>query len=96
MYVLNSFYAEDELGAQSGLAVVTMVLCSGCSGHGTCDYSNYQIEDGASAPDLVPLAYCDCQQGFTGKQCENKIDPCFLLPCPGIQVAKPALLVLHK
>ena len=58
-----SFYAKDSKDAVSAMLVVVVEMCSGCDGHGTCNY------DKLTASELTTnykMAACECNVGYTG------------------------------
>ncbi|XP_061188876.1 mucin-like protein [Saccostrea echinata] len=67
----------DEMGVESPSLDVTIIMCSGCSNNGHCDYENVEATEHA----LNYKAGCICNIGFTGENCEQDIDACVQSPC---------------
>ncbi|XP_061188930.1 uncharacterized protein LOC133197100 [Saccostrea echinata] len=67
----------DNKGEQAAPVDVAVILCSGCSGRGTCNYNDTL----SSASELFKYAKCICDIGYTGQDCENDIDGCAQSPC---------------
>ncbi|XP_062605771.1 uncharacterized protein LOC134267581 isoform X2 [Saccostrea cucullata] len=67
----------DEMGAESPSLDVTIILCSGCSNRGQCDYENVLTTENA----LSYKADCICNIGYSGENCEQDIDACVQSPC---------------
>uniref|UniRef100_A0A8W8MTE0 Uncharacterized protein n=2 Tax=Magallana gigas TaxID=29159 RepID=A0A8W8MTE0_MAGGI len=72
-----SILAEDDMGVQSPALDVTLNLCSGCSNHGNCDFDNLPSSGETGFHKIV----CDCDQGYTGDNCESEVDACLEMPC---------------
>ena len=62
MFVLFSLLAEDDMGVQSPVFQVSINLCSGCNGHGSCDYNNVLSSEIAGFYKTV----CECDTGYFG------------------------------
>ncbi|XP_078333705.1 uncharacterized protein LOC111101935 [Crassostrea virginica] len=72
-----SLLAEDDMGVQSPVFQVSINLCSGCSGHGRCDYDDVLPTENAGSY----KAACDCDLGYFGNDCEKETDACQESPC---------------
>ena len=57
-----SFYAKDSNNAQSPTRDITLIACSGCNGHGTCNFTRTSV---VTRNFLV--AACDCKPAWTGE-----------------------------
>jgi len=55
--------ATDNKGLSSESIEVEIILCSGCSNHGSCDYGLTRNQTG----DYFKIASCICQAEYTGK-----------------------------
>ncbi|XP_048727085.2 uncharacterized protein LOC125645542 [Ostrea edulis] len=73
-----SIIAVDSQGAQSPSLDVSVILCTGCSDRGDCDYVNVIPSDN----DRFHTAACSCNIGYSGDNCENETDACLQSPCP--------------
>ena len=62
LFALFSLLAEDDMGVQSPAFQVSINLCSGCSGHGRCDYDDVLPTENAGSY----KAACDCDLGYFG------------------------------
>ncbi|XP_062609556.1 uncharacterized protein LOC134271356 [Saccostrea cucullata] len=67
----------DDMGVESPSLDVTIILCSGCSNKGQCDYENVLTTENA----LSYKADCICNIGYSGENCEQDIDACVQSPC---------------
>ncbi|XP_062605769.1 uncharacterized protein LOC134267580 [Saccostrea cucullata] len=67
----------DDKGVESPSLDVTIILCSGCSNRGRCDYENFLTTENA----LSNKAGCSCNIGYSGEDCEQDIDACVQSPC---------------
>nr|XP_022290316.1 uncharacterized protein LOC111101946 isoform X2 [Crassostrea virginica]XP_022290324.1 uncharacterized protein LOC111101946 isoform X2 [Crassostrea virginica] len=76
-YAEISLLAEDDMGVQSPVFQVSINLCSGCNGHGSCDYNNVLSSEIAGFYKTV----CECDAGYFGNDCENETDACQETPC---------------
>ncbi|KAK7478693.1 hypothetical protein BaRGS_00030078, partial [Batillaria attramentaria] len=74
-----SFYTVDSHNAQSPVRVVPVVICSGCSGHGTCDFSLYSSAENGDYN--FQYASCVCDPAWDGPHCERDRDGCLGNPC---------------
>ncbi|XP_055997524.1 uncharacterized protein LOC125645548 [Ostrea edulis] len=73
-----SIIAVDSQGAQSPSLDVSIILCTGCSDRGNCDYVNV-IHTGN---DRFHTAACICNIGYSGDDCEVETNACQQSPCP--------------
>ncbi|KAK7446068.1 hypothetical protein BaRGS_00040292, partial [Batillaria attramentaria] len=73
------FYVTDSRGGQSSLRVVPVMMCSGCSGHGNCDFTRYSRREGRSFN--FQFAVCVCEPAWDGFDCERDRDGCLGNPC---------------
>ncbi|XP_014781778.2 mucin-4 [Octopus bimaculoides] len=74
-----SIIAQDGKNAFSAEFIMNIVLCSGCSGHGSCAKDNPKIRT-----ENFMLQSCDCKKEYAGDNCEKDFDGCSGNPCPGI------------
>ena len=63
-YILFSISAIDDKQAQASPIDVEIIVCSGCSGHGSCVYNVTRDPDSESQ---FNLATCDCNTGWQGQ-----------------------------
>lgn len=73
------FYAVDSHGMLSPVRTIPVVMCSGCSGHGVCDFSTYVYTEDTSYN--FRLSACVCQPAWDGIHCEQNRDACERNPC---------------
>ncbi|XP_070174967.1 uncharacterized protein [Littorina saxatilis] len=76
------FYAVDSKNVQSPVRDVTLITCSGCTNHGTCDFSRTST----SGVTGFVIAACDCDPAWTGENCDEDYDACEESPCDVHQV----------
>ena len=69
--LLNSVMATDNKGLSSEPIKVEIILCSGCSNHGSCDYDLPRNQTG----DYFKIASCICQPEYTGNYLYNYLNP---------------------
>ncbi|KAL8604296.1 hypothetical protein ACOMHN_023666 [Nucella lapillus] len=69
---------EDSKGAVSPSLRIPIVLCTGCSNQGSCNFSTIR----PSVDEYFQLATCDCQPYYAGGDCEGDLDACADDPCP--------------
>ncbi|KAL8611728.1 hypothetical protein ACOMHN_038981 [Nucella lapillus] len=69
---------EDSKGAVSPSLRISIVLCTGCSNQGSCNFSTIR----PSVNEYFQLATCDCQPYYAGGDCEGDLDACADDPCP--------------
>uniref|UniRef100_A0A0L8GBJ0 Mucin-like protein n=1 Tax=Octopus bimaculoides TaxID=37653 RepID=A0A0L8GBJ0_OCTBM len=74
-----SIVANDDKNASSAEFIMTIMLCSGCSGHGNCIEDNPVIRT-----ENFVLQSCNCEDEYAGDNCEKNLDGCRGDPCPGI------------
>ncbi|XP_036359396.1 mucin-4-like, partial [Octopus sinensis] len=74
-----SIVAQDDKNASSAEFVMSIVLCSGCSNHGSCREDNPVIRT-----ENFILQSCDCNEEYAGDNCEDDFDGCSGNPCPGV------------
>jgi fibulin 1/2 len=73
-----SFIAVDSNGAISATMRVVLTICSGCGGHGTCQFnSSIPINNGTA----YRLAGCSCALGWMGLNCTVDYQGCASNPC---------------
>lgn len=72
-----SFWAVDMKGSASHTLTVVIVKCSGCSGHGDCDFDH---PTPTSQPNQLSVP-CICHIGWEGESCSVDIDGCHDDPC---------------
>ena len=61
--------------------VIRVRLCSGCSGHGSCDFSQAVV---SQQDQNIEFAVCLCEPAYSGQNCESELDACKDNPCqPG-------------
>ncbi|KAL8617491.1 hypothetical protein ACOMHN_062702 [Nucella lapillus] len=70
--------AEDSKGAVSPSFSIDIVLCTGCSNQGSCNFNTTR----PSVDEYFQLATCDCQPYYAGDDCEADLDACADDPCP--------------
>ncbi|XP_025078476.1 mucin-like protein [Pomacea canaliculata] len=75
-------YVVDEVGGQSTVESLPLVVCSGCEGHGLCNESDPRDVSGDS---YFQYAVCQCQPAWTGNNCELDKDGCSDNPCHPLQ-----------
>ncbi|GFN91253.1 fibrillin-1 [Plakobranchus ocellatus] len=69
---------SDGTGKSSAL-FVDVIVCTGCSGSGSCDFSqsrDVEYEDGK-----FQLSACTCWPAYTGEDCDADVDGCADDPC---------------
>ncbi|PVD36008.1 hypothetical protein C0Q70_02978 [Pomacea canaliculata] len=75
-------YVVDEVGGQSTVESLPLVVCSGCEGHGLCNESDPRDVSGDS---YFQYAVCQCQPAWSGNNCELDKDGCSDNPCHPLQ-----------
>ncbi|KAK7092486.1 hypothetical protein V1264_008224 [Littorina saxatilis] len=75
-------YAIDSSQGQSVVHTIPLIVCSGCSGHGQCDFTHVQQAVGKA---YFRYAVCECSTGWTGANCTEDIDACTSSPCHPLQ-----------
>lgn len=76
--VLISVAAKNKNGKTSIPVTVTILLCTGCNGHGNCTgkrrYDNKET---------LSFSYesCECEPAYAGSDCELDFDGCASMPC---------------
>lgn len=61
--VIYSIQAVDDLGLSSPELDVTIVYCSQCNGHGTCDFELVREQ----SYDNFKYAVCNCTENWEGE-----------------------------
>ncbi|KAK7092942.1 hypothetical protein V1264_008615 [Littorina saxatilis] len=74
------FYAVDAANVQSPTRDVTLIACSNCSNHGSCNFSRTNTNITGFL-----VAACDCMPSWTGDDCEEEYDACEESPCDAFQ-----------
>ena len=64
IYSCFSFYVTDSNNAQSPTRDITLIACSGCNGHGTCDFTRTTT---SATTRGFQVAACDCLPAWTGE-----------------------------
>nr|XP_022292249.1 mucin-4-like isoform X6 [Crassostrea virginica] len=73
-----SVTAVDNQDVSASPVEVAIILCSGCNGHGECNYNSTR----STSSSMFNLAVCVCNTGYDGDDCENDTDACTQNPCP--------------
>ncbi|KAK7482987.1 hypothetical protein BaRGS_00025764, partial [Batillaria attramentaria] len=73
------FFVMDSHNVQSPARSPIIIMCSGCSGHGSCDYSRYSFTDRGNYN--FQFAACVCEPAWDGPDCESDRDACAGSPC---------------
>ena len=61
---IYSLVAKDTFGVQSPLLLLDIILCTGCSGNGQCDYTKPRTL--ASVTEGFSIAECTCDSYHEG------------------------------
>ncbi|KAL3857455.1 hypothetical protein ACJMK2_012125 [Sinanodonta woodiana] len=77
--IVISVIAEDVAGVQSVPSEPEIVLCTGCNGHGICNFNIYSENSQASAK--FKYSVCVCDSPWSGANCEEDYDGCSSFPC---------------
>ncbi|KAH9488616.1 hypothetical protein Btru_061289 [Bulinus truncatus] len=67
----------DSKGLDSQTYTANLTVCTNCSKHGDCDYT-----DLSTVTPYYSVTSCDCWLGYTGDNCELDKDGCSNSPCP--------------
>ncbi|KAH9488617.1 hypothetical protein Btru_061290 [Bulinus truncatus] len=67
----------DSKGLDSQTYTAGLTVCTNCSKHGDCDYT-----DLSTVTPYYSVTSCDCWLGYTGDNCELDKDGCSNSPCP--------------
>ncbi|XP_070175366.1 fibrillin-3-like [Littorina saxatilis] len=73
------FYVMDSKQLKSPSQSVEVLVCGGCSGHGSCDYSSIVLREPHSY--MFHRVECICNPGWEGDECEIDRDDCANHPC---------------
>ncbi|KAK7483626.1 hypothetical protein BaRGS_00025179, partial [Batillaria attramentaria] len=73
------FFVKDSHNVPSPALSPIIIICSGCSGHGSCDYSRYSFADRGNYN--FQFAACVCEPSWDGLDCEKDRDGCIGNPC---------------
>ena len=60
-YFSFSVYATDNMGKTSAPFVFDIILCSGCSNHGVCNFTAFR--EGTKTTDAIKYVVCVCDGG---------------------------------
>ncbi|KAL3836478.1 hypothetical protein ACJMK2_021910, partial [Sinanodonta woodiana] len=74
-----SVVAQDTYGMQSRALVLDIWLCSNCSGHGKCVYSQERADSRATTN--FQYTVCNCSLYWEGSECEIDFNGCASTPC---------------
>ncbi|KAL3837657.1 hypothetical protein ACJMK2_023003, partial [Sinanodonta woodiana] len=77
--VYVSLTAEDEFKVQSPALTLDISICSGCTDHGVCDFTQQRAEN-RSMP-TFKYAVCICNPYWQGDNCETDFKGCASTPC---------------
>ncbi|XP_041371795.1 fibrillin-2-like isoform X2 [Gigantopelta aegis] len=80
--VAISLTAVDQKGLKAALVDTTIVLCTGCSDQGQCDFTTHQTVTTSTQNQMFHIATCTCVTGWTGENCEVDFAGCDSKPCP--------------
>ncbi|XP_060067948.1 mucin-like protein [Ylistrum balloti] len=72
-----SLTAVDNYNISAPPLEVEIILCPGCSGNGTCNYT----QTIPTTNDNFQYATCDCNIGYEGANCSQEVDGCAGSPC---------------
>ncbi|KAJ8307562.1 hypothetical protein KUTeg_015646 [Tegillarca granosa] len=67
----------DDKGLAAAALEVTVIMCSKCSDHGSCNYNVTR----PTTTNLFKYATCICNTGWEGDNCENDTNGCLTDPC---------------
>ncbi|KAK3579903.1 hypothetical protein CHS0354_031421 [Potamilus streckersoni] len=73
-----SVTAQDEQGYFAPSVSVDLIICDGCSQHGSCDLDTYQTDYGMCSFKRVK---CICEPYWEGSSCQLDFDGCKGSPC---------------
>ncbi|XP_059159686.1 G surface protein, allelic form 168-like [Physella acuta] len=73
-----SIVATDSKGISSEVIKMSITICSGCNGHGICNFT--EILNQVSP--YFTVVTCECNPGYDGDHCEHDMDGCANNPCP--------------
>ncbi|KAL3836485.1 hypothetical protein ACJMK2_021917, partial [Sinanodonta woodiana] len=86
--------AEDDSGLQSPALVLNIWLCSGCSGHGSCIYTQERADTRAT-PNFK-YAACKCDMYWEGSECESDFNGCASTPCSPLRTCTDNPANIHE
>ena len=72
------FVVVDSKGATSPSLQIQIVQCSGCSGHGTCNFE--EIRPQTTVDEFFQEAVCDCEPYYSGECHCTCLPHCLSLP----------------
>ncbi|KAK3588474.1 hypothetical protein CHS0354_035649 [Potamilus streckersoni] len=81
--VSMSLTVEDNRGVQAPALDLTMLVCSGCSNHGNCSFTQ-EREDNRSTTRFKYVT-CICSPFWEGDDCERDLDGCATRPCSSLR-----------
>lgn len=77
--VYISIVSKDSAGLRSSSMDLITVACTGCSSHGTCNFTTFLELSGGSSN--FRIASCVCEMYWEGDNCENDTNECAYGPC---------------
>ncbi|XP_064597770.1 mucin-like protein, partial [Liolophura sinensis] len=82
--VVISISAVDPKGADAPVQQVQVLLCSGCSGRGECDFNqtDASLDATSSNGTAFTVVPCSCNSGWIGDNCNQDYNGCADEPCP--------------
>ncbi|XP_064612337.1 uncharacterized protein LOC135476257 [Liolophura sinensis] len=80
--VIIRLQARDDQGGVSPEYEVPVRLCSGCNNQGSCVFSQATTPTSNISLATFQLVRCECQEGWTGSDCEQDYNICMENPCP--------------
>ncbi|KAL3837565.1 hypothetical protein ACJMK2_022913 [Sinanodonta woodiana] len=78
-----SVTVEDNHGVQAPALELTLLVCSGCSSHGNCDFTQ-ERQDNRSTTHFKYVT-CNCRPYWEGNDCEADLDGCADRPCSSLR-----------
>ncbi|KAK3612288.1 hypothetical protein CHS0354_011006 [Potamilus streckersoni] len=84
----------DIKGTQGASFSPLFAICSGCSDHGECDYSNQR--DDIKTSTFFKYAVCVCTPYWEGPDCERDKDGCATNPCSQLRKCIDNPVQIHE
>ncbi|KAL3837566.1 hypothetical protein ACJMK2_022914, partial [Sinanodonta woodiana] len=89
-----SVTVEDNHGVQAPALELTLLVCSGCSNHGSCDFTQERRDNRSTTH--FKYVTCNCSPYWEGNDCERDLDGCADRPCSSLRNCTDNPAAIHQ
>ncbi|KAK3597086.1 hypothetical protein CHS0354_022093 [Potamilus streckersoni] len=89
-----SITAQDQLAVQSPALTLDIYLCTGCTNHGNCDFTQQRADNRSTSK--FKYAVCICTPYWQGENCERDFNGCASTPCSPLRTCIDNPAPIHQ